>query len=528
MGGERDWWHGALGYEIYLRSFQDTDGDGVGDLAGVRARLDHLERLGVDVVWVTPFYPSPMHDHGYDVADYTDVDPTYGTMDDVDALIADAHGRGIRVLVDIVPNHTSDQHRWFQSALTSREAPERDMYIWRDPAPDGGPPNNWVSVFGGPAWSYHEPTGQYWLHLFLPEQPDLNWSDPKVADEFDRILRFWLERGVDGFRIDVAHGLVKDEDLRDNPVPEDLPADAGPMATFHAHEHVHDLDQVGVLDVYRRWRKLVEPYGAVLVGEVYLLDPQEAARYIRDDDGLHLALAVPTARTTWDADAIRNALRDATTAGRARFAWTPSSHDDARAPTRFGGGPQGRERALTYLALLAGLPGLLMLYMGDELGLEDGDVPPDRRQDPVAVRAGAAGRDGSRTPMPWEAGEGMGFTTGEPWLPLGRRSGDVTVTAQAADPDSFLHRARDLLALRRDLASGAERQVRWLTDDGDPVVAYRRGSVLVAANCGDESASLPLPAGSWGTAFSTGVASAAEGEVRIAADAAVILREDPA
>ena len=491
-----DWWQAAVGYEVYLRSFDDSDGDGVGDLPGLRRRLPHLAGLGVDVVWVTPFYPSPQADHGYDVSDYLGVDPVFGTMADLDALLADAHDLGLRVMIDLVPNHTSDRHPWFVEARTSRSAARRDWYVWRDPAPDGGPPNNWVSHFGGPAWTFDETTGQYYLHLFLPEQPDLNWAHPEVRAAFDRILEFWLERGVDGFRIDVAHSLVKDPDLRDNPLlGEGPPPDASPIAVFDAHDHRHDLDQPGVLDVYRRWRRITRRYDAVLLGEVYLLDPDRLTRYVAGDDVLDAAFCFPALRTGWDADEIRHMLVRCVAAGGDAMSYPLSSHDDPRAATRFGGGAIGAGRALAYLALLGGLPGVPFLLQGDELGLDDGEVGADHH-DPVAVRnPGATGRDGSRTPMCWEPGEALGFTTGQPWLPLGaNRHEDLTVAAQERDPDSHLHRVRRLLAARRALPSLTDgTPVEWL-DAGPDVIALRRGEVVVACHLGDGEAQVALPA----------------------------------
>jgi alpha-glucosidase len=264
------WWSDAVGYEVYLRSFADSDGDGIGDLAGLTGRLDHLADLGVDIVWVTPFYPSPMADFGYDVADYLDVDPRFGTLADFDRLVEAVHARGMRLIVDLVPNHTSDQHEWFRSALEGPDSPHRDFYLWRDPAPDGGPPNNWRSHFGGPAWTLDESSGQYWCHLFLPEQPDLNWANPAVHAAFQDIIGFWLDRGVDGFRIDVAHSLVKDPSFADNPVLVEVAAGASPLEAFRALRHDHDLDQPGTLDIYREWHELTAPRGAMLLGEVYL------------------------------------------------------------------------------------------------------------------------------------------------------------------------------------------------------------------------------------------------------------------
>ncbi|HVL97964.1 MAG TPA: alpha-amylase family glycosyl hydrolase [Egibacteraceae bacterium] len=502
--GATPWWRSSVGYEVYLRSFADADGDGVGDLRGLLGRLDHLAWLGVDVVWVTPFYPSPMRDHGYDVADYRDVEPVFGTLADVDALVARCHDLGMRLVIDLVPNHTSSDHEWFRQARSSRDNPYRDYYVWRDPAPDGGPPNNWISNFGGPAWTLDEATGQYWLHLFLPDQPDLNWDNPAVAEEFDGILRFWLERGVDGFRIDVAHALVKHPELLDNPPAAEglghaLVEDAATL------ERVHDVDQPGVLDVYRRWRKVVEPYGGLLLGEVYLLDIDRLARYVRHQDGLHLSFWFKPLYLDWDPAAIRDVLEHAAAAAPGHLAWVQSSHDRARAVTRFGGGAVGRARALVFATLLTGLPGVPFVYQGEELGLEDGEIGPEHAQDPVALRGGpnAKSRDGCRTPMPWEPGPGYGFTTARrPWLPFGDRTDADTVAVQRADPDAMLHRYRTLVHLRRSRTDLHDRPVEWLFERG-PVVAYRRGDTLVAANCGDRPHRTALPEGTWEAVFAT-------------------------
>ncbi len=489
------WWEGAVGYQIYVRSFADADGDGVGDLPGARERLPYLADLGVDVIWLTPFYPSPQADHGYDVSDYTGVDLVFGSVADVDHLVADAHRLGLRVLIDLVPNHTSDRHPWFADARASRDSDRRDWYVWRDPAPDGGPPNNWVSHFGGPAWTFDEVTGQYYLHLFLPEQPDLNWDHPEVRSAFRRILTFWFDRGVDGFRIDVAHALVKDPGLRDDPWIDGPPADdASPQEVFAALDHVHDLDQPAVLDIYREWRQVARRYDAVLVGEVYLLRPEALTRYVEGRDGLHAAFCFPVLKVDWDGPRIREILQRSVAAGGDRLAWPLSSHDDPRAATRFGGGPTGSRRALAYLALLCALPGVPFIYQGDELGLEDGEVAAGA--DPIAVRnPGATGRDGARTPIPWAPGPGYGFTTGEPWLGFGANRHDgLTMLAQDADPGSHLNAVRRLLACRRGLTGlHAAATVQWL-DTTPGVVAFRRGDVLAACNAGDRSAVVTLPA----------------------------------
>ncbi|HEX9888041.1 MAG TPA: alpha-amylase family glycosyl hydrolase, partial [Nitriliruptorales bacterium] len=468
---QQRWWHGATGYEIYIRSFADGDGDGVGDLAGIASRLDHLVDLGIDFVWITPFYPSPGHDHGYDVADYRDIDPQFGTLEQFDALLGQAHARGLKLLVDLVPNHTSHEHEWFQRSRSSRQDPYRDFYVWRDPAPGGGPPNNWVSHFGGPAWTLDEATGQYYLHLFLPEQPDLDWTNPAVRDQFDGILRFWLDRGVDGFRVDVAHALTYDPELRDNPLVGDPPPPgAGPRETFVAYDHRHDLDQPDNVEIFRRWRAIAEEYDAVLLGEVFLRDLERVRRYIADQDGLHLALYIELAFTWWDHELQHRVLRDGVEvdgSGRG-LAYPVGSHDDPRAATRMGGGQLGADRALACTTLLAGLPGTLVLYQGDELGLADVEIPPDRYADPIAARnPGTAPftRDAVRTPMPWSPhGAMLGFTTADDaWLPMGDRRPDQTAEVQRADPASPLRRHRDLLAAKAhlpDLTGNAE--VHWL------------------------------------------------------------------
>ncbi|MEX1177021.1 MAG: alpha-amylase family glycosyl hydrolase [Nitriliruptor sp.] len=498
------WWTGAVGYQIYIRSFADADGDGIGDLAGIRSRLPHLAELGVDIVWITPFYPSPQADHGYDVADYTGVDLRFGTLEDVRALVDDAHALGLRVVIDLVPNHSSDQHPWFLDAKRGPDAPHRDWYVWRE-GRDSGPPNNWVSNFGGPAWTYDEPSDRWYMHLFLPEQPDLNWANDEVREAFDGVLRSWAELGVDGFRIDVAHSLVEHPEFLDNPLRGDPPPPGAPPSdVFDAYEHLHDQDRPEVLDIYRRWSQVLEPYDGLLLGEVYLLDVEAVARYVRDGDGLDLAFCFPVLRVGWDAAAISETLRTSVAAGGDAFAWPLSSHDDPHAASRFGGGVRGAQRARAYFTLLCGLPGVPFLFQGDELGLDDG-VVTSGFADPIAVRnPGAVGRDGSRTPMIWEPGPGHGFTTGEPWLPFGRDDADErAASVQVGDPSSPLERTRQLLTARRglgDLRSGP--MPTWLELDG-PLVGFRRGGTTVVLHVGPDaddgtatSCTVPVPAGS--------------------------------
>jgi alpha-glucosidase len=516
------WWRSAVGYQVYIRSFDDTRGDGIGDLAGVRKRLPYLADLGVDIVWITPFYPSPQADHGYDVADYCAVDPTYGSLQDVDDLLTEAHRLGLRVVLDLVPNHTSDQHEWFLDARKGRDAEHRDFYVWRDPAPDGGPPNNWVSHFGGPAWTLDEASGQYYMHLFLPEQPDLNWANDEVRAAFDRILAFWFERGIDGFRIDVAHSLVEDPHLRDNPLIADEPGpDATPQEVFAAYEHRYDLDQPGVLEIFERWNRLASQHDAMLLGEVYLLEPEKLTRYVESGEALDTTFCFPALKVGWDPDAIRDTLQRSVAAGGDGISWPLSSHDDPRAATRFGGGERGARRALAYLTLLCALPGSPFIYQGDELGLENGDL--DEYADPITVRNdGATGRDGSRTPMTWEPVAGYGFTTGTPWLDFGRnRHEGSTMAVQDRDPSSHLNRVRRLLRTRRSLPELTDgTPVEWL-DLHANVIALRRGRVVVACNVGEHDVDLPLPVAGELVYGSTDGARLTDTTLRLPADAAV-------
>ena len=490
------WWRGAVGYEIYVRSFADSDGDGVGDLAGITSRLDHLVDLGVDIVWLTPFYPSPMADFGYDVADYEGVEPLFGSIADFEALTAAAHERGLRVVVDIVPNHCSTAHRWFREAIADPTGPYRDYFIWQDPADDGGPPNNWVSYFGGPAWTLDEASGQYYCRLFLPEQADLNWRNPAVLDEFDQILRTWLDRGVDGFRIDVAQALVKDAKLRANPELATWDPNGARWEQWNAFDHVHDVLQPESLDVFRRWSTITAEYDAVLIGETYVLEPSQLADLL-DDSGLDVGFWFEPMHISWDADEVRTTLRSVTeaVADPAMIGWVASSHDEVRPPSRFGGDDLGRSRALAFSTLLLSLPGTPFLYQGEELGLTEGVVPEDRRADPVGADV-TASRDGCRTPIPWEPGVAFGFSTNEDtWLPHGGRTDADTVATQRSTPGSWLDRYRSLVATRRahpDLQTGA---VDWPDHPNPSVVALDRGAMRTLVNCGD----MPAPVDVEGT-----------------------------
>jgi alpha-glucosidase len=456
-------------YQVYVRSFADSNGDGVGDLAGLVDRLDHLEWLGIDGIWLSPTMPSPNADWGYDVADYMDVDPELGTLADLDRLIAEAGRRGIRVLLDLVPNHTSDRHPWFLDARSARDAARRDWYVWAEPGAGGRPPNDWTSVFDGPAWTLDPATGQYYLHQFLAEQPDLNWWNDEVRDAFDAILRFWFERGVAGFRIDVAHSIVKDPDLR----------------TLDTHPGVHD--------VLRRWRKLADGTDPqrILLGETHVRKVElMAAFYGNGEDELHLAFNFPFVYA--DLDARLAAVVAETEALLPRTAWpvwTGSNHDAGRFPTRWCRGDEGRTRlALMALVTLRGTP---VLYYGDEIGMTEVEPRPEQLRDPVGLRRWPeeAGRDPMRTPMQWSSAERAGFTDAGaiPWLPVGDHRAR-NVDDQRRDPGSILSFTRELISLRRrltDLRSGAYAQL----DAPTGVWAWRRGeSVVVVLNLSDQEA----------------------------------------
>jgi alpha-glucosidase len=483
------WWHGVL-YHVYLRSFADSNGDGVGDLPGLISRLDHLAWLGVDGVWVSPVMPSPNEDFGYDVADYCAVDPAYGTLDDVGRLVAEASARGMRVLFDLVPNHSSDRHPWFSASRSSRTDPKRDWYIWRDPKPDGSPPNNWVSSFFGPAWQLDGTTGQYYLHSFLEEQADLNWWNEDVRAEFDDILRFWFDRGIAGFRIDVVHKMLKDAELRDNPPATD--ADSFIERVWGQRE-MHNADHPQNHEIMRRWRSIADAYPEprVLVGETYLFDLDRVAAYHGHGDELHLTFNMPFLWTPFEATAIRTVVERTLGAlpEGAQPVWNGGSHDIMRFPDRWCSRDARKVKAA--LMMLLTLPGTALLYYGDEIGMGDGVVDPDRARDPLGRRAPvpSAGRDPARTPMQWRAAPGAGFTDPgvEPWLPIGD-AGSCNVESQRSDPDSVLTFCHDLIALRRaepDLQADAFR----FRDAPDGALAWRRGSRTgVAINLSDAAA----------------------------------------
>jgi len=517
-----EWWRTAVIYQIYPRSFADASGDGIGDLPGITARLDDLVSLGVDAVWLSPFYRSPQNDAGYDVADYCDVDPLFGTLADFDDMLAQAHARGIRVIVDLVPNHSSDQHVWFQEALAAGPgSTERARYMFRDGRGENGelPPNNWESVFGGPAWTRvdDDPSdGQWYLHLFDSTQPDFDWANPVVQEEFRRILRFWLDRGVDGFRVDVAHGLVKSDGL-----PDHLPAvDADSMGG--GDEDVPYWGQEGVHEVYRDWHRVLAEYEGdrALCAEAWLPTVDKTALWVRPDE-MHQAFNFPYLMTEWDAAAIREVISESLRAFPAVGApatWVLSNHDVVRHASRLaltaenpqghGIGPDspgqpiadvGLRRARAATTVMLGLPGSAYLYQGEELGLPEViDLPDDARQDPTWFRTAHEryGRDGCRVPIPWDAAApAYGFSpTGASWLPQPAEWAALARSVQETDADSTLWLYRSLLATRRSEGLGAG-ALEWLDGFGDDVIAYRvrtaGGAVTVIANAGAEPVELP-------------------------------------
>jgi alpha-glucosidase len=483
---EPPWWQRTVIYQIYPRSFQDSDGDGVGDLAGIRSRLDYLVWLGVGAVWISPIFPSPMADFGYDVSDYCDISPMFGTMETFDELVGEAHARGLKIILDFVPNHTSDRHPWFAASRADRGSDKRDWYIWRDGKPNGDPPNNWLSQFGGPAWTRDEATGQYYLHSFLPEQPDLNWRNAALRDAMLDVLRFWLDRGVDGFRVDVLWLLIKHADLRDNPPnPAYLPTQAAINRTLS----LYNADQPEIHDIVAQMRAVLDAYRErLLIGEIYLPFERLAAYYGKDLSGAHLPFNFSLIHAAWNATAIAGLINEyeASLPPGGWPNWVLGNHDQTRIAQRVG--PAQARIATMLLLTLRGTP---TMYYGDEIGLPGVDVPADLVQDPWEKREPGlkVGRDPSRTPMQWDATVNAGFSRGRPWLPVEKDFPARTVAAQQADDRSILMLTRALVALRnasRALGTGAQRIIaarenvllfeRWHADE----------RFLIALNFGSE------------------------------------------
>ena len=480
------WWSSAVFYQVYPRSFADSNGDGVGDLDGLTARLEYLQQLGVDAIWLNPVTVSPMADHGYDVADPRDVDPLFGGMAAIERLIPAAHQRGIKITMDVVPNHTSSAHAWFQAALSAGPGTEaRERYLFRDGrGPDGSlPPNNWTSVFGGPAWTRVVDAdgnpGQWYLHLFDAEQPDLNWENPEVFDDFEKTLRFWLERGVDGFRIDVAHGMAK---------PPDLPDAKDKVKVLSHSDDDPRFNHPSVHEIHRGIRKIIDDYpDAVTIGEVWVMDNLLWAEYLRPDE-LHLGFNFRLTKIDFDAgqihDAIQNSL-DATALENATPTWTLSNHDVGREVTRYGDGEVGLRRARAMAMVMLALPGAVFVYNGEELGLPDVDLPDEALQDPTWERSGHTerGRDKCRVPIPWSGdAPPFGFSTNaDTWLPMPADWEALTVEKQRADPDSTLSFYRRALELRRERTEFDGGEFEWLAATPELLIFERNGGALVCA-----------------------------------------------
>ena len=495
---EPRWWQTGVVYEIYPRSFADSNGDGTGDLAGITGRLDYLEWLGVDAIWIAPFYPSPMADFGYDVADYMDVDPLFGSLADFDALVAEAHRRQIRVLVDYVPNHTSDRHPWFLESRSSRTNPKRDWYTWRDPGPNGELPNNWISMFAGPAWEWDEATGQFYLHMFLKEQPDLNWRNPEVRAAMFDAARFWLDRGVDGFRIDVAPMVMKDPDLRDNPLNPDPPA-VRAMGSWMTQLHHNDHAHPDMHELYRSFRKLLESYPGerVSIGELHHPDYDVwAAYYGERQDEIHVPFNFHLTYSPWEADAVRAAIEGVQRAlpYGAWASWVLGNHDQPRFASN---ARAGRDQARVGMLALMTLRGTPTMYYGDEIGMVDVPVATEDARDPLERREPGRGRDPERSPMQWDTGPNAGFTTAAvtPWLPLARDAAEVNVACQADDPGSMLSLTRRLIRLRREhpVLHRGDFEAFGPTPSGS--YAFRRiaadGQLTIALNLTPEPRSIP-------------------------------------
>jgi alpha-glucosidase len=532
------WWLGAVLYQVYVRSFADSDGDGYGDLRGVTERLDHLSHLGVDGIWLSPTMPSPDDDWGYDVSDYTSVHPELGTVEDLEALVARAAQLGMHVLLDLVPNHTSVAHPWFVEARSGRSAPRRDWYVWADPAPGGGPPNNWLDATGEPAWTFDEASGQYYLHNFLASQADLNWWNPAVHEAFEQILELWFARGIAGFRIDVAHGLYKDAELRDNPPPRP----GRERWTHGGQDPRFSANRPETHGVFRAWRAIADRYEPprLLLGETWVGDPERLATYYGRGDELQLAFNFPFLFASFEAPAMSAVVEETLAAlpPGACPVWTGSNHDVSRFPTRWAGGEEAAARLA--LVILLTLPGTSVLYYGDELAMTDVEVPAELQRDPMTARGrgGKPSRDRARTPMPWEPGPTAGFTTpgARPWLPVGESA--RTVAGERGRPGSTLELCRDLVALRhrhqRRMLAGYETVAVDAT-----LWSYRVGDLVVHANFGREARALsdtgpvllrsgpggPAGAGAAGGAGGGGVEgpAAAAGPLVVAPREAVVL-----
>jgi alpha-glucosidase len=493
----RLWWQTGVIYQIYPRSFQDTNGDGIGDLRGITQRLPYLVELGVNAIWLSPIFPSPMADFGYDISNYTGIDPLFGSLDDFDALLAAAHAQGIKVILDLVPNHTSDRHPWFLESRASRRSRKRDWYIWRDPAANGGPPNNWLSVFGGSAWEYDGASGQYYYHAFLAAQPDLNWRNPSVRSAIYEVMRYWFRRGVDGFRIDAMWHLIKDSEFRDNP------PNAGFRETDPPHHRLvplYTVDRPEVHDLIAEMRRVADEFSdRLLIGEIYLPVERLVAYYGRDLSGVHLPFNFSLLSTSWCAPAIAELVSEYEAALPAGGwpNWVLGNHDRPRIASRVG--PHQARIAAMLLLTLRGTP---TIYYGDEIAMKDVTIAPTQVRDPLEknIPGRGLGRDGCRTPMRWDSTTHAGFSSVEPWLPLGDALDRHSVVSQRGDNTSIFRLYRRLMDLRRKrpaLSLGSYGSVR--ADQNLLVFTRQHGRerLLVALNFAAEAAAASVPSNEW-------------------------------
>jgi alpha-glucosidase len=525
--GEAAWWTGVV-YQIYPRSFQDSTGNGVGDLPGITQRLEYLsDTLGVDAIWISPMFPSPMADFGYDVSDYTDVEPLFGTLDDADELIAAAHGLDLKVIIDWVPNHSSDQHPWFVESRADRDNPKRDWYVWAEPDDDEQPPNNWMSLFGGPAWTLDDATQQYYLHSFLAEQPDLNWRNPALVSAMMDTLRFWLDRGVDGFRMDVAHFMAKDPHMRSNPTATSTRDGTKALNEYDTQEHLYDKGHDDIFAMHARIRCVLDEYdNRFAVGEIHESDWDQWARYYGTfGDGLHMPFNFSLLWASWDANDFRDKITSQESA-LPEGAWgnhVLGNHDEPRFATRFG--PKRLRAAAVLLLTLKGTP---TLYYGEELGLVDCAVEPGSEQDPWGRRYPELNRDLCRSPMQWTADPGMGFTSPDvtPWLPFA--DSGTSVAGQVNDPTSTLSLYRSLLELRRATPALTTGSMTMLTANQDHVLSFSRilgdEAVHVAINFADTPQPCTFPGAVTQVLGTSDIRTDAFSHVVLEPDEAIVVR----
>jgi len=500
-GSSADWWRYTVFYQVYPLSFADSDSDGYGDLKGIISKLDYLsDTLGVDGLWLSPFFRSPMADWGYDISDHTDVDPMFGDLAGAEQLIKEAHARGMKVLFDFVMNHTSHEHKWFQESRSSLDNQKRDWYVWRDPKGDGSPPNNWISAFGGPAWEMDDKTGQYYRHTYLPDQPDLNWRNPEVVDAMMGVVRFWLDRGVDGFRCDAAHQMMKDPEERDNPpTPDDYDHPWKDMAEYDEFIHIYDVGHPDIHEVHRKFREVLDSYEQhpVSVGEIHVFDlPEWASYYGENLDQFHMPFNFHLMAAKWDAQTLRAVIEsvhwNVPVGGWTN--WTLGNHDEKRLATRL-----GVDNARLAALLILTLKGTPFIYYGDELGMADVHIPDGEGRDPWGQNVSYLSRDGSRSPMQWNDQENAGFSTGEPWLPVAPDFKIRNAETELEDPASMLNMYRRLIQLRK--GSPALLRGSYLThpSSSGEVLVFRRESdgdtKTVALNLSDEFQEISLRSG---------------------------------